>query len=104
MTELPRPSNGWRVLYHVPRSQVWEGSRGRQTGAVHLHATVDWSLSAKRGRRGSLVRRAGQALCGRHGWYEREVEHESDLTVRCTNCVRMAERYGVDWPQETRHG
>lgn len=25
--------------YHVPRSQVWDGSRGRQSGKTHLHTT-----------------------------------------------------------------
>jgi hypothetical protein len=55
-------------LYHVPRSQVWEGSRGRQRGHVHLH------------------REDGSSLCGRRGWYERPAEGEA----LCPRCERKA--------------
>jgi hypothetical protein len=93
-----RPSGKWKVRYHVPRSQVWQGSRGGQSGAIHLHATDDITVTAKRGRCGSLARRAGAALCGKRGWWERAVEHESDLRVRCSECARRAQRYGIEWP------
>lgn len=79
----------WRPLYHVPRSQVWEGSRGRQSGAVHLH------LSGEYWRSGRLYRRNGQSLCGRSGWYEREPTGDEP---RCGECVRRAARHGVEWP------
>jgi hypothetical protein len=63
-------------LYHVPRSQVWEGSRGRQSGKVHLH--VD-----------------GRALCGRRGWYERAPMEGEEA---CPRCVAKAEKQGIQWP------
>jgi len=66
-----------QALYHVPRSQVWEGSRGRQAGKIHLH--VD-----------------GRVVCGkRRGWYERE---PMDGEERCPRCVERAERRGIAWP------
>jgi hypothetical protein len=92
------------LRYHVPRSQVWEGSRGKQIGAVHLHAIGDVELTAKIGRSGRLVRKVGQALCGRRGWYERDVEHESDLRVECSECKRRARRYGIPWPLDHDDG
>lgn len=65
------------ILYHVPRSQVWEGSRGRQTGRVHLHLD------------------GGRSLCGRRGWYEREpIQGEQP----CSRCATRAERLGIAWP------
>ena len=52
------------AAYFVPRSQVWEGSRGRQSGRVHL--ILD-----------------GKVLCGRkRGWYERPPEGEP-ICERC---------------------
>jgi len=93
-----RSAGEWQVRYHVPRSQVWGGSRGRQTGAIHLHAPETVTLTAKQGRGGTLQVGSGGALCKRIGWYERPVEHESDLRIRCAECVRRAERYGVEWP------
>jgi hypothetical protein len=66
-----------KAVYYVPRSQVWEGSRGRQSGSVHLH--VD-----------------GRAICGRkRGWYERSPDGE----LRCPRCVIRAEKLGIEWPE-----
>jgi hypothetical protein len=84
-------ASGWTLVYHVPRSQVWERSRGRQSGGLHLHATEPFE-------RGRLRRQPGQSLCGKHGWYERPVQHVSDLAVRCGECVRRAQRHGIPWP------
>ena len=53
-----------RLLYHVPRSQVWEGSRGAQVGHVHVHFR-------------------GRPLCGRQGWYERPPNEGETLCPRC---------------------
>jgi len=65
------------ALYHVPRSQVWEGSRGKQTGRVHLH--VD-----------------SRALCGaRTPWYPRP---PLDGEERCARCVARADKHGIPWP------
>jgi hypothetical protein len=86
--------SAWVLRYHVPRSQVYEGSRGGQSGAVHLHATEAVDL-------GRIKRQPGQVLCGRRGWYERPVEHESDLRVRCGECLLRAKRYGIAWPDES---
>lgn len=66
------------LRYHVPRNQVYPGSRGRQSGHVHLH--ID-----------------GYALCGRNGWYERPPEGE---TERCPRCERKSEKQGIEWPGE----
>ena len=61
----------WTRRYHVPRSQVWEGSRGRAAGNVHLHApaagVTPTVLVGHSGRR--LVRKGRAALCGKdRGW------------------------------------
>jgi hypothetical protein len=75
------------AVYLVPRSQVWQGSRGRGTGHVHLRATAD----AADGR---LQVKPGQLLCKRPGgWYEREPDGEP----RCPRCVERAERLGIGW-------
>ena len=67
------------AVYYVPRSQVWEGSRGRQSGRVHLR------------NRGEP-----RTFCGRKpGWYERPSD-ETD--PRCSRCEAAAVRRGVDWP------
>lgn len=74
--------------YHVPRSQVWAGSGGRQAGSVHLHVSEDVTL-------GRFSRRRGEALCSKRvGWYEREAdEHErADL---CPECKARAARHGL---------
>jgi hypothetical protein len=66
------------ALYHVPRSQVWEGSRGAQSGKVHLH--VD-----------------GAALCGRSAWYPRPLD-PGETAERCPRCVARAANRGIEWP------
>lgn len=73
------------LRYHVPRSQVWEGSRGRQRGHVHMHVTEQLDV-------GRLHRRAGQALCGRRGWYERPPTENEDEDL-CPRCVELSDRY-----------
>lgn len=70
--------------YHVPRSQVWEGSRGRQSGHVHLHVIGQFDL-------GRIHRAPGQALCGRSGWYERPVA-EAEIVPLCPRCRELSER------------
>lgn len=77
-------SSLFTALYHVPRSQVWEGSRGRQSGHVHLHVRAQFDV-------GRIHRSAGQALCGRTGWYERPVE-EAELVPLCPRCRELMER------------
>lgn len=78
------------IRYHVPRSQVWEGSGGHQQGHNHLHVLEHFE-------RGRLVRGAGRALCGKNGWYETTDPHDAKP---CPRCVAMAKRHGVEWPQE----
>jgi hypothetical protein len=81
--------------YHVPRSQVWEGSGGRQQGNVHLHVLGEMkTFKAASGR--TLVRGDGRALCGKRGWYERE---PYDGERRCPRCEDLAVRYGIQWPE-----
>ena len=74
--------------YHVPRSQVWEGSRGRQAGKVHVHALEAVSI-------GRIHREPGQALCGRSGWYERLPYPDEPSCPRCEEIlVRYSARSG----------
>jgi hypothetical protein len=108
----------WLARYHVPWSQVHPGSGGGQRGGVHLHHPTDITeqrrlayedyavteLVALTGRRITIRRRGGDALCrGGHagrGWYERP-PHTGELAdERCARCVEMAVRYGVEWPTE----
>lgn len=78
------------LRYHVPRSQVWEGSRGRQKGHYHIHVT-ERLLSPP------LVRVPGASLCGKRGWYERPPQNGDDYET-CPTCLKRAERYGVEIP------
>jgi hypothetical protein len=71
--------------YHVPYSQVWGNSRGKQHGHVHLHV-VGGEIHA-----GRIHRRDGEALCKRRGWFEREPE-VFELADMCPRCVALAER------------
>jgi hypothetical protein len=75
--------------YHVPRSQVWAGSRGQQSGHTHLHVKADFDL-------GRIHRRQGQALCGKRGWYERppEFASEREPEALCPRCREIAGRAG----------
>ena len=71
------------LRYHVPRSQVWEGSRGSQHGNVHLYVKEGEAFQAGRIRR---VQR--QTLCGKTAWYPRSLEgdegkHQEDFCPRC---------------------
>lgn len=69
-----------KIMYHVPRSQVWRGSRGGQVGNLHLY--VDDS-----------------ALCGRTAWYPRApYDDEKVRFKRCSRCVAKAMKLGVEWP------
>ena len=63
-------------LYHVPRSQVHHGSRGGQSGNVHLHAREPIVI-------GRIKRDTGQSLCGRRGWYERPAVLGEKFCPRC---------------------
>lgn len=83
---------GTEPRYHVPRSQVWEGSRGGQQGNVHFHLLSE--LDTPR-----LKRKAGAALCGRRGWYERE---PTTGEKPCPRCLDLAERYHVEVPEQYR--
>jgi hypothetical protein len=68
---------------------VWEGSRGRQRGNVHLHVKPGEAFQA-----GRIHRTQRQALCGRRAWYARslegtEGESEQDF---CPRCVEIGSR------------
>jgi hypothetical protein len=95
--DFPDPTV-WTARYHVPRSQVWEGSRGGQSGNVHLHApAAGATLVATGGQRTTrLTRKRYAALCGRpRGWYERPAGAAEGV---CPRCADYATRYGVTWP------
>lgn len=70
-----------RPLYHVPRSQVWSGSRGRQTGCIHLHVVEPLVF-------GRLRRAPGQALCGKRGWYERPADEFDERPCPVCESIR----------------
>ena len=74
------------ALYHVPRSQVWPGSRGRQSGLIHLHVKSGEAFEA-----GRLRRIQHQSLCGRRGWYERPTE-DAEPQRQCERCVEIGMR------------
>jgi hypothetical protein len=75
----------FNAVYHVPRSQVWEASAGRESGCVHLHVREQFDF-------GRIHRTLGQALCGKRGWYEREADDDERLCPRCKSIVdRWAE-------------
>lgn len=99
----------WVLFYHVPRFQVWPGSRGNQVGKVHLHLTGPARLltadASGEGRYSVITRGNGMALCRRAGWYERPPEPAERLSeMRCPRCVEMAEKYRVPWPDEFESG
>jgi hypothetical protein len=71
-------------LYHVPRSQVWQGSRGAQTGHVHLHVREQFD-------HGRIHRSKGRALCGRDGWWERPLD-PGEVEPDCPRCAEIAAR------------
>lgn len=90
--------SGWKLVYHVPSSQAHPGSRGRQAGAIHLHAVEDADL-------GRIKVKAGQALCRRRAWYPRPVdEHDLRTAKPCGRCSDRAQRYGVEWPEGSDEG
>lgn len=77
--------------YHVPQSQVWEGSAGRAHGNVHLHVTED----RKVGRR---VRKKGECLCSKkHGSMERPPEALELERWQCTECFEVAAANDLTW-------
>lgn len=97
----PGGNGSVEVRYHVPRSQVWEGSRGGQRGKIHLHIlgpprilTAD---ASGEGRYSAITRGHGGALCRRVGWYESAPE-AGEEDSRCPRCIDLAERYRVQWP------
>ena len=82
-----------RVIRIVPRSQVWEGSRGRARSYLHLALRQDFAV-------GRLRRVSGAFLCGRApGWYEDADARSFTHAARCPRCVSLAERYGIEWPE-----
>ena len=85
MTEL-------ELRYHVPKSQVWGGSRGAAHGNVHVHARDLLEIPAARGSR-KLTRRPGRALCGKPaGWYERPPSFAEWEREPCPRCAELAGR------------
>jgi hypothetical protein len=95
--DFPDPTV-WTWRYRVPRSQVFEGSKGGQQGYVHLHLPACLSITAYATigpvRRTTIKRIGGQALCGiKRGWYERPGNPGETV---CPRCVDYASRYGID--------
>lgn len=95
-----RNPTAWSLRRHVSRSQVWEGSRGGVRAVVHLHLPIETRrtrFASVIGRKGVLVRRPGQSLCGKGaGWYETDAGLDGvDL---CPGCREKAYRYGIEIP------
>lgn len=94
--ELKTPSDrltirrAFNLRYHVPRSQVWEGSRGFQRGNVHLHVKQGEAFQA-----GRIRRVQHQALCGKVAWYDRVAEDAEAATEAqfCARCVEIGTRH-----------
>lgn len=75
--------------YHVPKSQVYPGSRGAAKGHVHLHVLEPMKLKR-------IVRNTGECLCSKkHGSDERAPD--SADTTMCPACVKVAEANGLAW-------
>ncbi len=78
-------------VYHVPRSQVWGGSRGAQMGRVHLHVKPGEAFEG-----GRIRREDGASLCGRRGWYERDADADDETRAGlCPRCAEIAARPGA---------
>lgn len=77
------------LRYHVPRSQVWGGSRGRQRGNVHLYVKAGEAFQA-----GRIRRVQHQTLCGRSAWYDRALEGDEGKTPDdwCDRCLEIGTR------------
>lgn len=82
---IPPRDSVFHARYHVPRSQVWEASGGRESGCVHLHVREQFDF-------GRIHRSTGQALCGKRGWYERECDDGERL---CPRCKSISERWAA---------
>ena len=97
--ERPGGSAGtWSARYFVPWSQVHPGSRGGQTGNVHLiwRGRQPVTLPGLRTPRGR-----GDALCSpsRRAWYQREPYPGENDNDRCPRCTQLAEKHRLDWPE-----
>jgi hypothetical protein len=78
------------LRYHVPRSQVWEGSRGFQRGNVHLRVKRGEAFQA-----GRIRRVEGQTLCGKVAWYDRVPDSTEAATEAqfCARCIEIGTRH-----------
>lgn len=92
------PESAWEPTYFVPRSQVHPGSRGGQTGHVHLRwmASEPVTLPGLRTPRGRY-----DALCSpsRRAWMTRHPYPGENDNDRCPRCAELAERYEITWPE-----
>ena len=77
------------LRYHVPRSQVWEGSRGTQRGNVHLYVKGGEAFQA-----GRIRRVQHQTLCGKTAWYDRALEGDEGQRREdfCPRCIEIGTR------------
>lgn len=79
----------FRLVRHVPASQVWPGSRGDAPNYVHLYAPAGFVS-------GRIKRPHGGALCGAPG-----AVYEAETVVgypACRKCAEIATRHGCRWP------
>lgn len=86
---------GWVEQYHIPRSQVWEGSRGGQKGNVHLHVAGHEriSLASQRPPQTVIQRDAGSTLCGKlRGWMERDPKADRFVQRHAYTIEKTAKR------------
>lgn len=77
------------LRYHVPRSQVWEGSAGKQRGNIHLYVKRGEAFQA-----GRIRRVQHQTLCGRTAWYDRALEAGEGERAEdfCPRCIEIGTR------------
>lgn len=92
------PEGSWAAEYFVPWSQVHPGSRGGQTGNVHLiwQGTAPVTLPGLRTPRGRH-----DALCSpsRRAWMRREPYPGENENDRCPRCAQLAEKHSLAWPE-----
>lgn len=77
--------------HHVPRSQIWPGSRGLTHGLVHLHVMEPFAS-------GRLKREVGECLCSKKRGSMERLPEPGEVLFRCEVCAARATRYGLLWP------
>lgn len=74
----------WGPVRNIPKSQVYQGSRGHHTGRIHL----------------APIGAPYAVLCGRHLWTVQPAAARHDAHVPpCPACQKRAAAQGITWPE-----